>query len=218
MKAVKSKYIFFDFDGTISDARRLTYETMIEVLDKIEYEFSRLKLKKLMGSKIHDILGGLDVHESLYDKLRKKFYEYLLNNVNKKNLRLCVDVKPLYLLKNNGFKLIIVSNAEKSFIDASIKILGLQDLFSEIYGGESFSTKDEILKKLIKKYDLNPHKCFYIGDRFSDISSAHRAHMTAVAIHNKYSWSTKDEILSEKPDFIINDFSDLQKIIDSNKN
>ena len=69
------------------------------------------------------------------------------------------------------------------------------------------------MKKLIKKYKIRPKHCFYIGDRFSDIDHAHRAHVIAVAIHNQCSWSTKKEILAEKPDYIISDFKDLLKLV-----
>ena len=77
----KIKFIFFDFDGTISDARRLTYDTMIDVLDRMDFKFSRSKLKKLMGIKMQKILYGLGIDEKFVNKIRKIFYKNLIKNV-----------------------------------------------------------------------------------------------------------------------------------------
>ncbi len=207
------KYIFFDFDGTVSDAKRLTYETLIEVLDRMDFKFSKLRAKKLMGSKMQNILRGIGIDEKFVNKIRQKFYALLVKKASMENLKLCADITPLYELKKKGYKLIVISNAEKSFLKASMKVLGIKRLFYKVYGAEGFETKDEILKKLFKEYKIKPKEAMYVGDRFSDVDYAHDAHTYAVAIHNKCSWSSKKEILAENPDYIISDFEGLRKLV-----
>jgi len=210
------QYIFFDFDGTISDAKRLTYETLVEVLDEMDFKISRLKLKKLMGAKMPEILKGLGIGSSLIDKIRKSFYRNLVKKANLNNLKLCCDIEPLWELKKSGTRLVVLSNAEKSFLNASIKVLGIKRLFYRAYGAHKTLTKDEVLKKLFRKFRINSEDTMYVGDRFSDIEYAHQAKMLAVAIHNKCAWSTKKEILAEKPDYIISNFEDLKKLVECN--
>jgi phosphoglycolate phosphatase-like HAD superfamily hydrolase len=210
----RMKYIFFDFDGTISDARKLVYDVLIDVLDKMDFKFSRLKVKKLMGAHMDEILRGVGIDEGLVNEIRKKFYDLLVRRSNLKRLRLCCDVAPLYELKEEGYRLIVVSNGHSVFLNSSIKILGIEDLFYETYGADTFGSKDELLKKLIKKYKLDGNRGLYIGDRFSDIDYAHLAHMTAVAIHNKCAWSTAKEIMAENPEYIIHDFEDLKELVE----
>lgn len=211
MKRVR--YIFFDFDGTISDAKRLVSDVLIDVLNRMDFRFSRLKLKKMMGSHMDEILRGIGVDEGVVGEVRKKFYYEIVKRSNLKNLRLCCDVKPLYDLKEKGYRLIVISNGHSVFLNSSIRFLGLEDLFYKAYGADKFGTKDELLKKLIKRYGLEGSKVIYVGDRFSDIDYAHLAHMSAVAIHNKCSWSTKKEIMAEKPEYIIHDFCDLKELV-----
>ncbi len=213
MAKKKVKYIFFDFDGTVSDAKRLTYETLINVLDKMQFKYSKSKLKKLMGSKMPNILKGIGVDEKLVNKIRREFYRLLVKTVSMKNLRLCAPIEPLYELKKEGYKLIVISNAEKSFLKASMKVLGIKNLFHGIYGAQGFATKDILLKKLFKKYKIGPKEAMYVGDRFSDVDYAHKAHTHAVAIHNECAWSTMKEIIAEKPDFIIGDFEGLKSLV-----
>ena len=210
---MKRGYIFFDFDGTISDAKRLTYDCFAKILDQRGYKYSKVKLKKVMGAKTPEILKSLGIENSKVNEIRKDFFKIVVKKANANNLKLCADVKPLYELKKMGYKLIVVSNSEKSFLIKSIKVLGIKGLFNKIYGADGFSTKDALLKSLLKKYHLNSKNVFYIGDRFSDVDYAHESKMKAVAIHNECSWSTRAEILKEKPDYIIKDFEDLKKLV-----
>jgi phosphoglycolate phosphatase-like HAD superfamily hydrolase len=207
------KYIFFDFDGTISDAKRLAYDKMSETLDEEGAKYSKAKLRKLMGAKTIKILEGLGVKKNNLKKVRKIFYKKFIAGATKKNLKVCVSLKPLYKLKKKGYKLIVLSNARKKYLTTSVKNLEMKDLFDGVYGSKPNKTKDKLLKKLFKKYKIGPKEVIYVGDRFSDIDYAHKAHCHAVAIHNKCAWSTMKEIAAEKPDYIIKDFKDLEKLV-----
>jgi phosphoglycolate phosphatase-like HAD superfamily hydrolase len=211
----KVKYIFFDFDGTVSDAKKLTYETLLDILDSMDFKFSRLKLKKMMGAKMPKILDEVGIDGHLVDKIRKKFYNNLVKKSDLSKLKLCSDVKPLYDLKKEGVRLIVLSNAEKSFVEASIRALGLEGLFYRVYGAHKSLTKDEVMKKLFKKFKINGKDVMYVGDRFSDMDYAHRAEMIAVAIHNDCSWSSLKEMIAEDPDFIIHDFDGLKELYEN---
>ncbi len=207
----KIKIIFFDFDGTISDAKRVSYESLVSVLERNGYKFSKSKARKLLGEKMHKIFKELKVPEDQISKIKKEFFKEMVKGVKQNKIKLCISVKPLIKLKEK-YKLIVISNSESSFILASAKKLKVDKLFDKIYTAEDFTTKDEFLKKLFKKYKIKPDEAIYIGDRFSDIRYAKKAGCIAVAIHNKCSWSTLKEIIREKPDFLIRDFRGLQAI------
>ena len=208
------KVIFFDFDGTISDAKEIAYSSMVKVLEEYGYKFNEQKLRKLMGSKMQVILKKLGLKIKDLDVVRKKFYKYLTKAALDGGIKLCVSLKPLWELKKN-YPLVVISNSETHFLKASIKKLKIRGLFNKVYGAEKFEKKDEILKKLFKKMKIKPSEAIYIGDRFSDIDYARKAGCVAVAIHNKCSWSNLATIKKEKPDYIIKDFKGLKKIIDS---
>jgi phosphoglycolate phosphatase-like HAD superfamily hydrolase len=207
------KFLLFDFDGTISDARKLTHEEMYKVLTEKGYKFDKKKFEELMGVKTKEILKGLKLHADS-KKINKIFYKRVIRGAKEGKLKLCVSVEPLKKLKREKIKLVVISNSHSSFLKASMKALKIKKLFSRIYGAEKFGTKDELLLELFNKYKIRPVEAMYIGDRFSDVDYARKAGCYAVAIHNKCSWSTKAEVLKEKPDFLINDFSDLKRIVD----
>jgi HAD superfamily hydrolase (TIGR01549 family) len=203
------KAIFFDFDGTISDTHSFISKTFIELLEKEEYFIDKSKINHLIGEKVEFIFKSIGITKEI-NYLRKKFYASLENNKTK--LTPCVPLRPLRLLKKK-YLMIVISNAETSFAKFSARKLKVDSLFKEIHGAETFKSKDEIMKRLFKKYNLNPKEVIYIGDRFSDVEYAKKADCWAVAIHNKCSWSSKKLIKQEHPDFIIKDFSEVEKVI-----
>lgn len=208
------KVIFLDFDGTVSDAHRIAYESFVRTLDEFGYEFDKKLLSSLMGQKMKEMVKGLGLNVKNLSSVRRRFYKYFIEAALNGGIKLCVPVKPLWELKKN-YPLIVISNSETSFIKASIKKLGLKGLFKRVYGAEKFSRKDELLEKLFKKFKIKPSEAIYIGDRFSDVDYAREAGCVAVAIHNKCSWSDLKKIKKEKPDYIIKDFRGLRKIINS---
>jgi len=207
------KYIFLDFDGTISDAYSAGFKSMVKVLEEFKYEFKKSKILELMGEKMEVIFKELGLNQGHLDSARRRFYKYFKKEASEGGIKLCVTVEPLWELKKQGYKFIVVSNSETSFVKLSAKKLGIKKLFYKIYGAEKFQTKDNLLEKLFKKYKIKPQETMYIGDRFSDIRCAKKIRCISIAIHNKYSWSDLSMIKKEKPDYIIKDFGGLKKIL-----
>jgi len=208
-----SKIIFFDFDGTICDTKGFVHEAIIKTFDDFDFSVSRRGLKKHFGKKMGDIFLGVGINPSKVSALVKRIYNKLSGDVSRDRISLCVDVEPLKDIQKKGYKFIVITNNDRKFVKKALKVLGVSQLFPVVYGDQDFRSKDEILKKLIHNLKLKDTKTLYVGDRFSDVSMAHRAHLYAVAIHNKSSISTLEEVLAQKPDYIISDFEGLREIV-----
>lgn len=204
------KALFFDFDGTISDAREPVKEAIEYALLKSNYENNLKRIDKLMGLKLKEILRELNISKKLFKTIKRDYQKKLGGLLNK--IKLCVSVKPLKEFKKK-YILAVVSNNERKFILKSAKKLGIGGIFKEYYCSENFSTKDIALKKLFKKYNIKSNEAVYIGDRFTDVIYAKKAGCTSIAISNSYSWSSRKELLKEKPDFIIKDFYEIKRAI-----
>jgi len=206
------KAIFFDFDGTISDARDASFESFVRTLEDYKYKFSKKKLRGLLGNKTYVIFEKLGLDKKYFRSARRRFYRYFTKAVINGEIKLCVSVKPLLDMKKD-YLLVVISNSETRFIRASIKKLELKGLFRKVYGADRFSSKDKLLKKLFKKFGIKPLEAVYVGDRFSDVEFARKAGCVAVGIHNKCSWSSLVKIKKEGPGFIIRDFYGLKKVV-----
>ncbi len=206
------KAILFDFDGTISDTRNIAFDSISDTLKKEGFKFDNKKLRKLMGAKSKEIFEGLGLEKKYIKKFRKELFIIMKRRVREGGISLCAPVRPLRELSKK-YKMVVISNGRDDFIRLSVKTLKLDGIFDKVYGSNSFKTKDKMIRKVARKYKLKHHEIMYVGDRFSDIDYAREAGCYAVAIHNKCAWSTKAEIMKEKPDFIIKDFEDLKRIV-----
>jgi HAD superfamily hydrolase (TIGR01549 family) len=206
------KAIFFDFDGTISDAKSLVHKAFVDLFKKWGFKISEKQIRSLMGEKVRKILQEIGVKGLKVERVRKVLYDIIFMELEKRKLKPCANLKPLYGLGEN-YPLIVVSNSDEAFLVSSINNLEIGDLFDEIVGAHKSKNKDKLLRALFRKYKIKPHEAIYVGDRFSDVEYARVAGCWAVAIHNNCSWSTLKEIKAEKPDFIISNFSDLKKVV-----
>lgn len=206
------KALFFDFDGTISDARGIAVKSISRSLDDFGYKIDRSDVLRVMGSRFEILLKELGLNPGHLDEIKRRFYRYFNNGAIQKKIKPCVSLKPLWKLKKK-YPLVVISNSESGFLKNSIKSLGIVGLFDEVYGSDNFRLKEDKLKKLFKKMKISPKEAIYVGDRYSDIESARAAGCYSVAISNRCSWSTKEALKAEKPDYIIRDFRGLSKVI-----
>lgn len=208
------KAVFFDFDGTISDARKIAEASLVLTLDEFGFEYDRKVAFELLGIRMRFILKGLGLDDKDIDKVRKRFYEHFTRLALGGGIRPCVSLRPLWEMRKE-LPLVVVSNSKKSFLLASIKALKIEGLFSGVYGAERDLRKNDVLGRLFLKMGIEAWEAVYVGDRFSDVSFARKAGCVAVAICNRCSWSTLKDIKREKPDFIVRDFYSLRRVINS---
>lgn len=127
-----------------------------------------------------------------------------------KKLRLFPKVKKtLKHLKKKGVRLFIVSAQLEELALPFVEKFGIADLFEEIH----FHTinKTETLINIINKLTLNTKECFFVGDTPSDIRSAKKAGITAIAFLGGY--IPEDLLKSAGADFFIESFNEITSIV-----
>ena len=79
-------------------------------------------------------------------------------------------------LRAKGFILALIPGKGERSCRITLNEFGMEHDFDEILtGSESENVKAQSLRLLLKKYDLLPAQCVYIGDAVSDVSEAGKA-------------------------------------------
>ena len=98
-------------------------------------------------------------------------------------------VEALVSLKEKGFRLWLLSNAQQVFTAYELEYLGLSALFDGIYLSSDYQCRKpdiRFYRALIDKQQLNPEKCLMIGnDRQTDIAGAKTAGMATLYMHTE---------------------------------
>lgn len=81
------------------------------------------------------------------------------------------DIMAFSILKKKGYKIGIISGEGNS----AIKLLNEKFDIDEVH--ENIRIKIDVLKSIIKKYNLQPNEYLYIGDDINDIEALNYAHI-----------------------------------------
>ena len=223
-KFIDKELILFDLDGTLIDSAPDLALSVNYMLRSVNHnEFSEETIDSWVGNGAQTLVrralsGSKTVDENinndLFDKSLSIFLEYYKNN-------LCVKTTPypnvkatLQTLKNDGYKLAIITNKPFDFIEPILQQLELDNLFEFYIGGDSLPEKKPSplpLQYMCEKFNIKPRNTLMIGDSKNDILAAKAASIQSVAV--SYGYNYGEDIRAYEPDFTIDDFSDILEVL-----
>lgn len=201
--------IIFDLDGTMWDTRDDVAEIWNEVFEKYGFEAS------LTGEIVASYMG------MPYDEAMEQMLGHIPEETRKIMMDECASIEAKTIDRKNGgkifpnvketldelvkdYRLFIVSNCQKGYIEAFLRINGLEKYFEDTENAENTGLhKGENNKLVIERNNLkNP---VYVGDTPGDARSA--KFVGIPFIYAEYGFDTVEEY-----DAKIADFSDLLKL------
>lgn len=168
------KYISFDLDGTLADDK---FDSLIwcEEIPRLYAKKKNLTLKAAKqyvfatyfeAKYIENVPRWTDI-AYWFSRFGLKDYNALINDMKK---HICVypdTVKTLEYLSKK-YKLIVVSAAERKFLNAKLEAEGLSKYFCKVYSSTSdFNSQkktEEMYSKILKKLKVKPEEVVHIGD------------------------------------------------------
>ncbi|MEM4271584.1 MAG: HAD hydrolase-like protein [Candidatus Pacearchaeota archaeon] len=202
------KLVIFDFDGVIADSKMVYYISINKHLNPMG--FSKREVDKAIDL-------GMNLSETLKRFIPAFFYRWwikrsIMKDVVKEinDVRKCKDLSHI---KNIRPKKILISNSLEEFVFPVLKHLKAKNYFSEIYCADDFNDKENFIKKYLKTRKIKPNECVYVGDRAADAKLARRLGIHSIIVFGKCAWDSKKEIMKAKPEFIVPDLIDINKVL-----
>jgi len=112
-------------------------------------------------------------------------------------------------LKNIG----IGSGNAKHVISAKLAAHGLAEKITCIFGALESGNKAEKIRNACRHFGVEVGLACMIGDSVSDIRYAKRAGVQTIAA--TWGWQSRDRLIKENPDFIVNSVQELAVLLDS---
>lgn len=199
--------IIFDWSGVISDDRLPVYESNMRLLEK--YGKPRIGFSQWLPRtkfSVVELLESFGIYGNPQEVLEE--YRNTLNAVRKEGIhpRVYSDAKlSLKNLVKKGVRLAVVSSHPEKSLKEEAKEYELADFFEKFIG----SSRDKTLGILdvLKGWNVNSKNVSYIGDAIYDIQAAKKANVFSIGITTGY--HSKDRLLKEKPDLIVDCLKDL---------
>ena len=214
--------LIFDFDGTLIDSvpdLADATNAMLTTLGKETYPIetirnwigngSRLLVERALVGKVEVLENELTVEEA--DHAEQVFFEAYKNLSGSKTVAYPDVDSGLKKLKDAGYTLALVTNKPIRFVPKILQSFGWQDLFSEVLGGDSLSTKKPDPAPLLHVCEvlkITPEQAVMIGDSRNDILAGQNANMDTLGL--SYGYNYGQDIRELNPTEAFDSFGALQ--------
>ena len=224
MKFNHKKVILFDLDGTLIDSvpdLALAVNHMLEALNRESFSEDTIRYWVGNGAQVlvkRALSGQTEIDENLDPILFEKALGIFLTFYGQ-NLCLNTAAYPnvsttLHALKEEGYRLVIVTNKPFDFVGPILEGLRLDGLFDFWLGGDSLDKKkpDPLpLLHVCEHMNVSIDQCVMVGDSKNDLLAANTCGMQSVGV--TYGYNYGEDIGIYNPTFIIDDFSELNELL-----
>jgi phosphoglycolate phosphatase len=173
------KTLIFDFDGTIADSFELVLDIAHDLMG-LE-RFSQDEIDRLRGMPIAKIIRELHIPMRRLPRLVIKGRQRMHERIH--------EVHPfpgmpevLHALHDDGFHLLVISSNSERNVRTFLRANNLESYFDGVYGGVAVFNKSNALRKVLRRNQLQPADCFYIGDEVRDVVAATKSGVEPVAV------------------------------------
>jgi phosphoglycolate phosphatase len=215
------KLVIFDLDGTLIDSRLDLVHSVNAALRHIHRpELPEEVIASYVGDGapilIQRALGGEEVDEALVRKGLEFFLSYYREHKLDHTTIYPGIQEALAAIQHSGNgiprKMAVLTNKPVNPSRAIVEALGLGGFFSQIYGGNSFSTKKpepEGALKLVSETGVRPEQAAIVGDSHVDIRTGRNAGLWTVAVTYGFAPHTLEV---EAPDLVVDTPQELGSV------
>lgn len=193
------KTVLFDFDGTLINTHDLIIEGFNQLSLKYRgHAFSVEEHIKILGKPLDFQIRLICPFD--FDNALVQFKKWYAMN-HDLHARGYEDVEDtLKLLKEEGYKLGIVTNNSREGMQSGLNLLGLEHYFDVIITRDDVTAckpSPEGILKALDRLEMSVNECIYVGDSLADIHAARAAGVQPLLV----GWTalTHEQIRSVSP-------------------
>lgn len=183
------KAVIFDMDGLLIDSEPFWQEAEIAVFREVGLELNEELCKQTMGVRIDQVVEyWFEKHpwENLSIKeVADKVVAEVVRLVSEKGEMRKGVLDVLQFIKSKSVKVALASSSPMVLINATIKRLGIEDYFEELYSAEyeeHGKPHPGVYLTAAKMLDVSAVSCLAFEDSFTGLLSAKAARMKCVAV------------------------------------
>jgi len=201
------KAVIFDWSGTISD----NFHLFCKVVDRFHVHFGKEPISKKKIKETFTIPYMLFWNQH-FPKLSKveqdELYRKFMGEAGSPESFLGVH-EILLNLKKKGYLLFVVTADNPATLFPEMTKFGLNGLFKDMV--YSVHEKGPPIKMLAEKYALDKENSYYVGDTSGDVEAGKFESIKTIGV--SHGFQSKENLARSKPDFLIDELDELEKIL-----
>lgn len=208
------KAFIFDLDGTLASSHETIYITLIKTFEKlgVKANIPKEEFYKKIGWHFKDIFDFFNVRvndiENFIVVYKNIYFDYLDRTVLYPSVE-----KVLAKLRHEAYKIALLTTKAQDQADRIIDAFNLRPYFNIVLGrtsGIPVKPSPEPFFYICKELKIEPPEAVMVGDSELDVQCGKRAGAKTCAV--TFGYREKSFLELEKPDFIIDKFSDILQI------
>ncbi len=204
----------FDFDGVIFNSERIWYDAFNETLK--QYKGTNITFEKF-NEKCKGVYPDDYIPTFFGDVLADRFS--LVKQTYKKNFLGLLSHSSLYfgvkelleMIKGRGFKIAIVTQTDRDWLNGAIEYFGISKYFDVIVTGDMVTRRKPFPDSVLlacEKLKVKPENTVYIEDSPIGVEAGKAAGTMVVAVTHT---STKEEL--SEADYVITYLDELKRFM-----
>lgn len=184
--------VIFDMDGVLLDSEPLHFAALNQVLSVEGHSLTPEDNEHILGTTLEDTFRHVGSRFQLRDPIDTYFQRYdetILHVLNQSLEPNPGVVRLLEQLRSRGVRLGLASSSRRSWVEATLKSLGILEYFSAVVSGDEVTRgkpHPDIYLRTAKLLDASPQECTAIEDAPNGILAAKRAGMRVIAVRTVY--------------------------------
>jgi len=213
----KINHVCFDLDGTLIDSYQTIYKTTVRTLEhlKIEKPLLEIEFHKRIGHHFLHIFSDLDIPvtdiEEFIDIYKGYYFDYIDDSIVYRGVEYTLKE-----LKKNRIKISLLTTKGQDQADRIIDHFNLKKYFSLVMGRRKeldIKPSPEPLHFICNELQVEESDTIMVGDSELDISCGNNAGALSCAV--SYGYRSRDFLAAVKPNYIIEEITDLLKILNA---
>ncbi|MEK4669041.1 pyrophosphatase PpaX [Niallia taxi] len=210
----KINTLLFDLDGTLIDTNELIISSFLHTLDfYYPGKYIREDVIPFMGPTLMETFGSIDAKRA--EEMAAKYRAYNLENHD----RIVTIFEGVYdtikILKENGYKIAIVTTKLSDVVDMGLKLTKLDEFFDVIVALDHVTKAKpdpEPVLMALEKLGSSPEEAIMVGDNSHDILAGKNAGTKTAGV----AWTLKGRefLASLEPDYLLDNMRDLLSIVE----
>ncbi|WP_010676580.1 pyrophosphatase PpaX [Bacillus timonensis] len=208
------KTLLFDLDGTLIDTNELILQSFLHTFKTYfpDRHFTREEILPFNGPTLHESFSSVDP-----DRAEEMIVEYRKFN-HEKHDELVTEFPGVFdtikTLKEKGYKIGVVTTKLRNTVNMGLKLTKLDQFFDVVVTLDDVKNPKpdpEPVLLALRLLESTPEETIMIGDNYQDIVAGKNAGTKTAGV--AWSHKGKDFLLEYKPDFMLENMSDLLDIV-----
>ena len=202
--------VLFDWDGTLIDSYHADASAYLAMFKEMGISWGLEELEKYYSPNWYDVYRAAGLRRPRWEAADRAWRTHYA----KHRPKLIPGARRVLARLSEAHYLGLVTSGDRDRVTRQLREFRLTTVFAaRVCSGDTLRKKPhpEPLRLALRKMELDPRACVYVGDAPQDVEMARRAGMRAIGVLGPF--PTEKRLRAARPDFLLASLDELPDVL-----